>query len=102
MDKTQCFFTYRGLDMILNVTEYTVDHDGDVDISEYNIELDYWFQGSVPQAADQAMQMIAGMLKDGDHLADKIMYQMFGDDIERIQHELREAWDCYYEDECYA
>ena len=103
MDKVECFFKYRNLDMILVVSDYTVDENGDVYIVEYKLELDYFFGGAIQNPADPIMHMITGMLQDGSHLKEKIMYAMSDDDIERIQKTLREAsneyWQDYYEEE---
>lgn len=67
MQKVEIPIQYRGLDFVLTITDYT----DEVEILEYEIELDYAFGN--PHPFDGVARMIIATLKDGDHLAAKVL-----------------------------
>jgi len=98
MDKIEYYFNYKKLDMILIINDYSVSEDGDVNITDYHITLDYYITAWSPHPADEAMTMIDAMLNDGDHLQEVIMYAMSKSDRENIKDKLRREWSSFWND----
>ena len=63
---------YLKMDFWLEMTEYTMDSDCDVERSEYTVTLDYGFTEK-PHPFDEFAKLVIGMLADGDHLQNKIL-----------------------------
>jgi hypothetical protein len=66
---------YRGLDFWLEILEYELDYDGEFEIEEFNITLDYGFSKD-KYPTDDAARLVESMLADGKHLQEKILFEV--------------------------
>ena len=89
---TVCF-TDRHLEMYAEITDYHVHEDGEVDILEYTIYLDWQFFEH--HKFDAVARLVIGMLADGTHLQDKVLEDLHDDQAQwaMVAEELITHWN---------
>lgn len=81
---------YRGFEFWLEILEYELDYDGEYEIEEFKITIDYGFSKD-QHPADDAARLVESMLTDGKHLQEKILFEVTQEDsifYEQIVDEL--------------
>ena len=66
MNKIEISIVYRKFDFTLTLFDY----NGECEVFDYTIELDYCFDK--PWPSDDMARLVVSMLADGDHLKEKI------------------------------
>lgn len=89
---------YRGLDFGITIQQFNFTDDLDINITDFEISLDYQISKDHPRQFDDNARLINSMLDDGRHLQAKIYNTIPEQDVDAIMQKCLVAWDIYWAD----